>query len=68
MSEAVELELHIKYDRELSIGIKHPNDPRGRTVFLPKKFVVFLSELHELPGRLTRFEIPEWLATREGLI
>ncbi len=52
----------------MSYGIRHPNDPRGRIVFLPRKFCTLLTAIGELRGDMTRLEIPEWLALREGLI
>lgn len=67
--EPVELELKVKFDREMSYGVKHPNDPNGRRIiFLPKSIVERLTEVGELPGDLTRFSIPEWFAMKEGLV
>jgi len=63
----VELEFLIKYDRERSWIIKHPNDPRGRTLPLPKSVATLLREATK-PGEASLFEVKEWFAVKEGLV
>jgi hypothetical protein len=63
----VELELVVKYDRERSWIIKHPNDPRGRALPLPKSVANLLREASR-PSEASLFDVAEWFAVKEGLV